>query len=66
MERKRPAEEHAEGATRRGHQPLGPVSSPQPIPAYEPPEVITYRDEDLLAELGPALACSFSGSVISC
>jgi len=36
------------------------------LPAYEPPRVVTYRDHDLLAELGPAQACSFGGSVVMC
>jgi hypothetical protein len=36
------------------------------FPPYEPPQVVTYRDDDLLAELGPAQACSFSHSVVGC
>ena len=36
------------------------------LPPYEPPQVVTYRDDDLLAELGPAQACSFGGSVTGC
>ena len=36
------------------------------LPAYEPPRVVTYRDDDLLAELGPAQACSFGSSVVGC
>lgn len=36
------------------------------LPPYEPPQVVTYYDDDLLAELGPARACSFSGSVVGC
>ena len=36
------------------------------LPPYEPPRVVTYRDEDLLAELGPAQACSFGSSVLEC
>ena len=36
------------------------------LPAYEPPRVVTYRDDELLAELWPAQACSFGGSVIGC
>ena len=36
------------------------------LPPYEPPQVVTYQDDDLLAELGPAQACSFSNSVILC
>ncbi len=33
---------------------------------YKPPRVVTYHADDLLEELGPAQACSFSGSVIAC
>ena len=36
------------------------------LPPYKPPQVVTYRDDDLLAELGPAQACSFGGSVVGC
>jgi len=36
------------------------------FPPYEPPRVVTYRDDDLLAELGPAQACSFNHSVVGC
>ena len=36
------------------------------LPPYEPPQVVTYRDDDLMAELGPAQACSFGGSVAGC
>jgi len=36
------------------------------LPVYEPPRVVTYHDDDLLAELGPAQACSFGHSVIGC
>jgi hypothetical protein len=35
-------------------------------PPYEPPQVVTYHDDDLLAELGPAQACSYVGSVVGC
>jgi hypothetical protein len=24
------------------------------LPAYEPPQIVTYSDEDILEELGPA------------
>ena len=27
-----------------------------PVPAYEPPEVVTYSDQDILEEMGPAQA----------
>jgi len=33
-------------------------------PPYEPPAVITYHREELLEELGPAHACSFSASIV--
>ncbi len=37
------------------------------LPKYEPPKVVTYNGDDLLAELGPAQACNpFGGSVIGC
>jgi hypothetical protein len=26
------------------------------VPAYEPPEVVTYTDEEILEEMGPAQA----------
>ena len=28
------------------------------LPKYEPPVVVTYREDDILEELGPAQACS--------
>jgi len=28
------------------------------FPRYEPPVVVTYREDDILEELGPAQACS--------
>ena len=28
------------------------------IPKYEPPVVVTYHEDDILEELGPAQACS--------
>lgn len=43
-----------------------PLTSAKDVPSYEPPAVITYRREELLEELGPAQACSFSGSVVGC
>ena len=42
---------------------------PQPPargPAYTPPQVVTYRGQDVLQELGPAQACSFNHSVLIC
>lgn len=36
------------------------------LPNYEPPTVLSYSEEDLIQELGPARACSFSGSVVGC
>lgn len=35
-------------------------------PAYAPPQVVTYRGQDVLQELGPAQACSFNHSVLIC
>jgi hypothetical protein len=26
----------------------------EPLPPYEPPQIVTYSDEDILEELGPA------------
>ena len=52
------------------HKPRKPLESPQPaaepLPDYEPPQVITYRGDEILEELGPAQACSFNHSVIFC
>ena len=28
------------------------------LPKYEPPVVVTYHEDDILEELGPAQACS--------
>ena len=28
----------------------------EPLPEYEPPEVVTYTDEEILEEMGPAQA----------
>lgn len=28
------------------------------LPKYEPPIVVTYHEDDILEELGPAQACS--------
>jgi hypothetical protein len=28
--------------------------SVEQLPAYEPPQIVTYSDEDILEELGPA------------
>jgi len=36
------------------------------LPAYESPQVLTYRGADILEALGPAQACSFSHSVVAC
>jgi hypothetical protein len=35
-------------------------------PAYEPPEVVTHRGDELVDELGPAQACTFAGSTTGC
>ena len=32
------------------------------LPDYEPPQVVTYRGQDILEALGPAHACSFNHS----
>jgi hypothetical protein len=32
------------------------------MPAYEAPSVVTYREEEILEELGPAQAGGYSGS----
>ncbi len=37
------------------------------LPEYEAPKIITYSEDELLAKLGPAQACSpFAGSVFGC
>ncbi|MEE9911672.1 MAG: hypothetical protein K4571_08095 [Deltaproteobacteria bacterium] len=33
-------------------------------PAYVPPQIITYTSEELLEQIGPAMACSGSPCVI--
>jgi hypothetical protein len=38
----------------------------EPRPAYTPPQVVTYRGQDVLEELGAAQACSFNHSVLIC
>lgn len=43
-----------------------PAEEDSQTPAYEPPTVLSYSHEDLMGELGPAHACSFSGSVVGC
>ncbi len=47
---------------------LKPVSTTEPtatdqLPAYEPPAVITYTDEQLLEALGPAAALRYGPPV---
>jgi len=32
------------------------VNDKRSVPAYEPPEVVTYTDEEILEEMGPAQA----------
>jgi len=39
---------------------------PATLPAYEPPQVLSYHEEEILEMLGPAQACSFGGSVLEC
>ena len=37
------------------------------LPMYEAPRVITFSEDELLAKLGPAQACSpFGGAVLGC
>lgn len=37
------------------------------LPKYEAPKVITYSEDELLAKLGPAQACSpFGGAILGC
>ncbi len=40
--------------------------APAALPKYVPPQVITYRGQEILEELGPAQACSFLHSVVLC
>jgi hypothetical protein len=35
-------------------------------PEYEPPQVMTFRGEEILETMGPAQACSFNHSVLLC
>jgi len=28
------------------------------LPAYEPPKIVTYTSEQILEQIGPAMACS--------
>ena len=41
-------------------------TGPEVLPEYEPPQVVTYRGDEILEELGPAQACSFNHSVVIC
>ena len=43
-----------------------PVEASDSLPVYEPPQVVTHRGDELIDELGPAQACTFSGSVTLC
>jgi hypothetical protein len=36
----------------------GPAKTDTPRPAYQPPRIITYTSEEILEQVGPALACS--------
>jgi hypothetical protein len=47
-------------------QPQPQEKEPQPRPEYAPPQVVSYRGQDVLQELGPAQACSFNHSVLIC
>ncbi|MDH7487839.1 MAG: hypothetical protein QHJ81_16390 [Anaerolineae bacterium] len=42
------------------------TANPQNLPAYEPPQVLSYHEDKILEMLGPAQACSFYGSVMDC
>ena len=35
------------------------------VPAYIPPKIITYTSDEILEEIGPAMACSPSPCAIS-
>jgi len=35
-----------------------PDTTGQQKPVYEPPKIITYTSEEILEEIGPAMACS--------
>lgn len=34
------------------------VKEKKEFPRYEPPKVVTYHEDDILQELGPAQACT--------
>jgi hypothetical protein len=37
------------------------------LPKYQAPQIITFSEDELLAKLGPAQACSpYSGAVVGC
>ena len=33
-------------------------SKENPVPRYETPKIVTYTSEEILEEIGPAMACS--------
>lgn len=39
---------------------------PAAPPEYAPPQVVTYRGQQILEELAPAQACSFVHSILLC
>ena len=39
------------------------VRDPQPV--YEPPRIITYTSEEILEQIGPAMACSPSPCAVA-
>ena len=58
-------EQHRDPAdTQPAHAPPGLPQTGRPD--YEPPQVVTYRGQEVLEELGPAQACSFNHSVVIC
>ena len=44
--------------TRNTPQTTPEVEKDDPHPAYVPPRIITYTSEELLEQVGPAMACS--------
>ncbi len=37
-----------------------PIQDVDPKPAYQPPKITTYTSEEILEQVGPALACTIS------
>ncbi|MBU0512438.1 MAG: hypothetical protein KKD28_10640 [Chloroflexi bacterium] len=42
------------------------VEQNKDLPEYKPPQVLTFRGDEILDLLGPAQACSFNHSVVLC